>query len=75
MCPVFGVHYKVHITPVILILEENAIFTVNNLFLLLTGLLAAYLCWHFWRKYNQQKKIYDLSYLMGLAVLWVQGFC
>lgn len=48
-------------------------FTVNNLFLLLTGLLAAYLCRYFWRRYNQQKKIYDLYYLMGFAVLLISG--
>ncbi len=48
-------------------------FTMNNLFLLLTGLLAAYLCWYFWHRYNQQKKIYDLYYLLGFAVLLVSG--
>ena len=25
-------------------------FTLDNLFLLLTGLLAAYLCWYFWQQ-------------------------
>jgi len=48
-------------------------FTIDNLFLLLTGLLAAYLCWFFWQRYSQGKKIYDLYYLVGFAVLLVSG--
>jgi hypothetical protein len=50
-------------------LKENAMFTLDNLFLLLTGLLAAYLCWLFWSRYSQSKAIYNLYYLMGFAVL------
>ncbi len=48
-------------------------FTIDNLFLLLTGLLAAYLCWFFWQRYSRDKKIYDLYYLVGFAVLLVSG--
>lgn len=48
-------------------------FTIDNLFLLLTGLLAAYLCWFFWQRYSQEKKNYDLYYLVGFAVLLVSG--
>lgn len=48
-------------------------FTFDNLFLLLTGLLAAYLCWFFWQRYSRDKKIYDLYYLVGFAVLLVSG--
>ncbi len=48
-------------------------FTLDNLFLLLTGLLAAYLCWHFWQRYAQSKALYNLYYLMGFAVLLVSG--
>jgi hypothetical protein len=40
-------------------------FTLDNLFLLLTGLLAAYLCWHFWRRYNLNKALHNIYYLMG----------
>jgi hypothetical protein len=48
-------------------------FTLNNLFLLLTGLLAAYLCWYFWQQYTQHKALHNLYYLMGFAVLLVSG--
>jgi hypothetical protein len=48
-------------------------FTLDNLFLLLTGLLAAYLCWYFWRRYNLNKAVHNLYYLMGFAVLLVSG--
>ena len=48
-------------------------FTLDNLFLLLTGLLAAYLCWYFWQRYNLNKALYNIYYLMGFAVLLVSG--
>lgn len=48
-------------------------FTLDNLFLLLTGLLAAYLCWYFWRRYTLHKALHNLYYLMGFAVLLVSG--
>lgn len=48
-------------------------FTLDNLFLLLTGLLAAYLCWYFWNRYNLHKALHNVYYLMGFAVLLVSG--
>ena len=42
-------------------------------FLLLTGLLAAYLCWIFYQRYTQTKALRNLYYLMGFAVLLVSG--
>lgn len=42
-------------------------------FLLLTGLLAAYLCWHFYQRYQLHKALHNLYYLMGFAVLLVSG--
>lgn len=48
-------------------------FTLDNLFLLLTGLLAAYLCWYFWKRYTLHKALHNLYYLMGFAVLLVSG--
>jgi hypothetical protein len=48
-------------------------FTLDNLFLLLTGLLAAYLCWYFWKRYNLHKALHNVYYLMGFAVLLVSG--
>ena len=48
-------------------------FTLDNLFLLLTGLLAAFLCWYFWNRYNLHKALHNVYYLMGFAVLLVSG--
>lgn len=49
------------------------LFTLDNLFLLLTGLLAAYLCWYFWKRYGLHKALHNIYYLMGVAVLLVSG--
>ena len=46
---------------------------LDKVFLLLTGLLAAYLCWYFWQRYNLHKALHNLYYLMGFAVLLVSG--
>ena len=43
------------------------------IFLLLTGLLAAYLCWYFFNRYQMNKALHNLYYLMGFAVLLVSG--
>ncbi len=43
------------------------------IFLLLTGGLAAYLCWYFWQRYNLNKALHNIYYLMGFAVLLVSG--
>jgi len=49
------------------------LFSLDNLFLLLTGLLAAYLCWYFWKRYNLHKALHNVYYLIGFAVLLVSG--
>lgn len=46
---------------------------INTIFLLLTGLLAAYLCWYFYQRYNLHKALHNIYYLMGFAVLLVSG--
>lgn len=46
---------------------------LDKVFLLLTGLIAAYLCWYFWQRYNLNKALHNLYYLMGFAVLLVSG--
>ncbi len=48
---------------------------LDKVFLLLTGLIAAYLCWYFWQRYNHapRKALHNLYYLMGFAVLLVSG--
>jgi len=43
------------------------------IFLLLTGLLAAYLCWYFYQRYNLNKALHNQYFLMGFAVLLVSG--
>ena len=48
-------------------------FTLDNPFLLLTGLLAAYLCWYFYQRNNLNKALHNLYYLMGFAVLLALG--
>lgn len=46
---------------------------INIIFLLLTGLLAAYLCWYFWKRYNLHKALHNIYYLIGFVVLLVSG--
>ena len=48
-------------------------FTLDNLFLLLTGLTAAYLLWHFYTRWSKGKALYDVYYIMGFLVLLVSG--
>lgn len=43
------------------------------IFLLLTGLIAAYLCWYFYQRYQLHKALHNLYYLMGFAVLLISG--
>jgi hypothetical protein len=49
------------------------LFTLDNLFLLLTGLTAIYLLWRFYTRWSREKKVYDLYYGMGFLVLLVSG--
>lgn len=46
---------------------------LDKIFLLFTGLIAAYLCWYFFQWYNKNKALHNLYYLMGFAVLLVSG--
>jgi hypothetical protein len=49
------------------------LFTLDNLFLLITGLVSAYLLWRFYTRWSKEKKLYDLYYAMGFLVLLVSG--
>ena len=49
------------------------LFTLNNLFLLLTGLTAAYLLWRFYTRWSKGKALCDVYYMMGFLVLLVSG--
>ncbi len=46
---------------------------IDILFLLLTGAIAAYLCWYFYQRYHLHKALHNIYYLMGFAVLLVSG--
>jgi hypothetical protein len=49
------------------------LFTLDNLFLLLTGLTAIYLLWRFYTRWSKSRQLYDLYYSMGFLVLLVSG--
>lgn len=49
------------------------LFTFDNLVLLLTGLAAIFLLWKFGQRYQAHKRLYDLYYILGFAVLLVSG--
>jgi len=46
---------------------------LDRIFLLATGLVAIYLLWRFGIRYRQTRKLFDIYYLMGFAVLFVSG--
>ena len=49
------------------------LFTLDNLFLLLTGLVAIYLLWRFYGRWSKHKALYDVYYMLGFLVLLVSG--
>lgn len=49
------------------------IVSLDNLFLLLTGLVSAYLIWRFYSRWQKTKQTYDLYYMMGFLVLLISG--
>lgn len=46
---------------------------LDKILLLVTGLVAIYLLWRFWTRYNKSKAIFDLYYMLGFFVLLVSG--
>lgn len=46
---------------------------LDRVLLLATGLVAIYLLWRFWNRYQAKKGLYDVYYLIGFAVLLVSG--
>lgn len=50
-----------------------SLFTIDNLFLLLTGLVALYLLWQFWGRYQVKHAVYDIYYMMAFLVLLISG--
>jgi len=49
------------------------LFTLNNLFLLLTGLTSIYLLWRFYTRWSKEKGTYDVYYMMAFLVLLISG--
>jgi len=45
----------------------------DRILLLLTGLVALYLIWQFFMRYQKQKALHDIYYILGFAVLLVSG--
>jgi hypothetical protein len=46
---------------------------LDRIFLLATGLIAIFLLWKFYTRYQTQKKLYDVYYMLGFGVLLVSG--
>ena len=45
----------------------------DQIILLLTGLTAIYILWHFFKRYQKEKALYDVYYMLGFVVLLVSG--
>ena len=46
---------------------------LDRIILLVAGLLAIYLMWRFYGRYQKGKALYDIYYMLGFAVLLVSG--
>ncbi len=46
---------------------------LDRLILLLTGLVAVYISWRFYGRYQHKKARYDIYYMLGFIVLFVSG--
>ena len=46
---------------------------LDQIILLVTGLLAIYLAWRFYGRYQKEKGLCDVYYMLGFAVLLVSG--
>lgn len=46
---------------------------LDRIFLLLTGLIAIYLLWRFFKRYKSGRKLFDIYYMLGFGVLLVSG--
>ena len=46
---------------------------LDQALLLITGLLAIYLLWRFYGRYQKERGLYDVYYMLGFAVLLVSG--
>jgi hypothetical protein len=54
-------------------LNFDLMLNLDGLILLLTGLTAIYLLLHFYKRYQKEKGLYDVYYMLGFTVLLVSG--
>lgn len=54
-------------------LDQIHMTLIDQILLLVTGLLAIYLLWRFYGRYQKEKGLYDIYYMLGFAVLLVSG--
>jgi len=54
-------------------LKFDLMLNLDGLVLLLTGLTAIYLLMHFYKRYQKEKGLYDVYYMLGFTVLLVSG--
>lgn len=45
----------------------------DRIILLLTGLTAIYTLWHFYARYQKEKALHDIYYMLGFGVLLISG--
>ena len=54
-------------------LKFAPMFNLDGLILLLTGLTAIYMLYYFFKRYQKEKALYDVYYMLGFVVLLVSG--
>lgn len=54
-------------------LKFAPMFNLDGLILLLTGLTAIYMLYYFYKRYQKEKALYDVYYMLGFVVLLVSG--
>jgi len=54
-------------------LKFDLMLNLDGLILLLTGLTAIYMLWYFYKRYQKEKALYDIYYMLGFVVLLVSG--
>ena len=54
-------------------LKFDLMLNLDGLILLLTGLTAIYLLFYFYKRYQKEKALYDVYYMLGFGVLLVSG--
>jgi hypothetical protein len=53
--------------------KENPMTIFDRIVLLVTGLVALFLSWQFYKRYTKEKGLYDVYYMLGFLVLLISG--